>query len=140
MMTSLKLTVLFNEPFWIGVFEKVENKEYTVCKVTFGEEPKDEEVLELIKSRFYKLKFSNPTKIETSKDSFKKINPKKLQRKIKEETESKGIGTKAQLAMKLQYEENKTERKKKSKEEKEKEAQRKFQLRQDKKMKKHKGH
>jgi hypothetical protein len=28
--------VFFEEPFWIGVFERVEDEKLAVCKVTFG--------------------------------------------------------------------------------------------------------
>lgn len=35
-----KLTVFFEEPFWVGVFERTENGKLSVCKVTFGAERK----------------------------------------------------------------------------------------------------
>ena len=38
---SVKLTVFFEEPFWIGVFERIEDGKLSVAKVTFGAEPKD---------------------------------------------------------------------------------------------------
>ena len=44
---SVKLTVFFEGPFWVGVFERVSEGKLTVCKVTFGAEPKDGEVWEL---------------------------------------------------------------------------------------------
>ena len=87
---------------------------------------------------FYKLRFTTPLSIGEVES--KKINPKRYQREIKKEIESKGVGTKAQLAMKLQQELNKTERKIISKAEKEEEKQRKFEIRQEKKSEKHKGH
>jgi len=40
---KINLTVLFNDPFWIGVFEVIKNDEYKVCKITFGPEPREEE-------------------------------------------------------------------------------------------------
>lgn len=44
MSTSIgKLTVFFEEPFWVGVFERIENGKLSVSKVTFGAEPKDYE-------------------------------------------------------------------------------------------------
>jgi len=140
MISQIKLTVLFNDPFWIGVFELIENAEYKVCKVTFGSEPREDEILEFILKRSYSLNFSNP--ISDSKNTFveKKLNPKKMQRKIQQETASKGIGTKAQIALKLQHEQCKVERKKKSKEQKELEKQTKFDLKQKKRLEKHKGH
>lgn len=137
MKTSIKLTVFFEEAFWVGIFERVHEEKYEISKVVFGSEPKDYEVYEFILKNFYKLRFSNPIFNEVKG---KKINPKRLQREIKKETESKGIGTKAQLAMKLQYETSKTERKKVSKEQKEEEKNRQFELRQQKKLMKHKGH
>jgi len=30
------LTVYFGEPFWVGVFERIEDGKISVCKVTFG--------------------------------------------------------------------------------------------------------
>ena len=39
-----KLTVYFEEPFWVGVFERIEDGTLSVAKVTFGAEPKDYEV------------------------------------------------------------------------------------------------
>ena len=56
--TSEKLTVYFEEPFWVGVFERVDNNKLSVCKVTFGAEPKDYEIWEFILKYYYDLKFS----------------------------------------------------------------------------------
>ena len=36
---SGKLTVYFEEPFWVGVFERIEDGKLSVAKVTFGAEP-----------------------------------------------------------------------------------------------------
>ena len=138
MEISIKLNVFFEGAFWVGVFEKDYDGKYEVSKIVFGPEPKDYEVYEFILKNFYKLRFSNPLFIgEVEK---KKINPKIYQREIKKEMENKGIGTKAQLAMKLQQELNKTERKADSRVEKEEENKRKFELRQQKRNEKHKGH
>ena len=45
---STKLTVFFEAPFWVGVFECIEKGKLSVCKVTFGAEPKDYEVWEYL--------------------------------------------------------------------------------------------
>ena len=42
-----KLTVFFEEPFWVGIFERIEDGKLSVAKVTFGAEPKDYEVQEI---------------------------------------------------------------------------------------------
>ena len=43
---SGKLTVFFEDPFGVGVFERIEDGRLSVAKVTFGTEPKDYEVQE----------------------------------------------------------------------------------------------
>ena len=35
-----RLTVFFEDPFWVGVFERIENGRLSAAKVTFGAEPK----------------------------------------------------------------------------------------------------
>lgn len=140
MEISVKLIVLFSDPFWIGIFEKYEKDVYSVCKVTFGSEPKDEEVYNLLLLKYDSLKFSNEVIDKDNKIMNKIENPKRLQRKIKKEVNNNEIGTKAQIALKKQYEENKLLRKKSRKEKKQEIEERNFELRQIKKKKKHKGH
>ncbi len=53
-----KLTVFFEEPFWVGIFERIENGKLSVAKVIFGVEPKDYEVQEYIQQYYFGLKFS----------------------------------------------------------------------------------
>ncbi len=36
---SGKLTVFFEGPFWVGVFERISDGKLSVCKVMFGAEP-----------------------------------------------------------------------------------------------------
>ncbi|ACO85420.1 MULTISPECIES: YjdF family protein [Clostridium] len=134
----IKLTVLFDEPFWIGIFEKQDQDKIQICRVVFGQEPKDYEVYDFILKNYYNLKFSNPIAID--KNPKKEINPKRMQRKIKKTVQENGIGTKAQQALKLDYENKKTERKIRSKEDREKLKKLKFEKRQQKKAKKKKGH
>lgn len=69
-----------------------------------------------------------------------KKNPKRLQREVRKQLEDTGIGTKSQQALKLQQEQGKQERRKKSREQKQAEAERMFELKQQKKIEKHKGH
>lgn len=55
---SGKLTVYFEAPFWVGVFERIEDGKLSVAKVTFGAEPKDCELQEYIQKCYSRLKFS----------------------------------------------------------------------------------
>ncbi len=130
------LTVIFEEPFWIGVFERYEDGKLSASKVTFGAEPKDYEVYEFILNHYYDLQFS-PAVAAAVKET--KKNPKKMQREIKKSFGNIGIGTKSQQALKLQQEQNKQARKAKSHEQKLAEAERLFELKQQKKREKHRG-
>lgn len=128
---------MFEAPFWIGVYERYNDYQYEVCKITFGSEPKDYEVYEVLLRNWNKMNFSPPIKLEFIKE--KKINPKRMQRKISSQLQEHGVGTKAQQALKLQHEKNKLERKTRSHALRESEKERQYALRQKKKKEKHKG-
>ena len=134
---SGKLTVFFEDPFWVGIFERTTDKKLSAAKVTFGAEPKDYEVLEFINRNYYHLQFS-PYVETVVKDTRK--NHKRAQRDAKKQTLETGVGTKSQQALKLQQEQNKQERKVRSREQREAENQRLFELKQIKKKEKHRGH
>lgn len=53
-----RLTVFFEEPFWIGVFERISEGRLSVYKVTFGVEPKDYEIYDFVLRNYYQLRFS----------------------------------------------------------------------------------
>lgn len=55
---SGKLTVFFEEPFWVGVFERVSDGKLSVCKVRFRVEPKDYEIYDFVLKNYYRLRFS----------------------------------------------------------------------------------
>jgi len=133
---SGKLTVFFEEPFWVGVFERVSGGKLSACKITFGAEPKDYEVYDFILKNYYRLRFS-PAVAADVKEA--KHNPKRVQREVQKQVQNTGIGTKSQQALKLQQEQLKTERRTVSRERREAEKQRQFELKQQKKKKKHRG-
>ena len=133
---SGKLTVFFEEPFWVGVFERVSEGKLSVCKVTFGVEPKDYEVYDFVLKNYYRLRFS-PAVATDVKEAGR--NPKRVQREAQKQVQNTGIGTKSQQALKLQQEQLKTERKTMSRERQEAEKQRQFELRQQKRKEKHRG-
>ena len=135
---SGKLTVFFEEPFWVGVFERVSDGKLSVCKVTFGAEPKDYEVYDFVLKNYYRLRFS-PAVATDVKEAGR--NSKRVQREVRKQVQNKntGIGTKSQQALKLQQEQLKTERKVVSREQREAEKLRQFELKQQKRKEKHKG-
>ena len=132
-----RLTVYFEDPFWVGVFERIDGVNLSVCKVTFGAEPKDCDIFVFVLKHYYELKFSSSVKTVLKKVA---NNPKRNQRNAKKFLQISGIGTKSQQVLKMQYKENKTIRKQKSKEQKDMQKQVRFNLKQQKKKEKHKGH
>lgn len=122
---------MFESPFWIGIYERYADGLYEVCKITFGAEPKDYDVYSFFLQNQSKLKFSPPQKTEIAEA--RKINQKRMQREINKQLQNKGIGTKAQQALKLSREQNKLERKSKLREKKQAEKELKYALKREKK-------
>ena len=131
-----KLTVFFEEPFWVGIFERTSESKVSVCKVTFGAEPKDYEIYGFVLKNYYRLRFSPAVATDVKEVS---RNPKRVQREVRKQMQNTGIGTKSQQALKLQQEQLKTERKTVSREQREAEKQRQFELKQQKREEKHRG-
>ena len=131
-----RLTVFFEEPFWAGVFERISGGELSVCKVTFGTEPKDYETYDFVLKNYDRLRFS-PAVAADVKETGR--NPKRVQREARKQVHNSGIGTKSRQALKLQQEQLKTERKAVSREHREAKKQRQFELKQQKRKEKHRG-
>ena len=133
---SGRLTVFFEEPFWVGIFECTSEGKLSVCKVTFGAEPKGYEVCDFVLKNYYQLRFS-PAVATDVKEAGR--NPKRIQRQVRKQVQNTGIGTRSQQALKLQREQLKTKRKTMSREQREAEKQRQFELKQQKRKETHRG-
>lgn len=131
-----KLTVYFDDPFWVGVFERVDDKMLSACKVTFGTEPKDCEVWDFVLKNYSKLKFSPSVKTQQKQTA---DSPKRRLRNAKKQLKNSGIGTKSQQALAAEREAAKNERQKNIKEQKELKKQHLFEQKKQKRKKKHKG-
>lgn len=136
--SAVKLVVYFEDPFWIGVFERNEDGKLSACKVTFGSEPKEYDVQQFIKTNYYKMNFS--PSVEQVNDVKERLNPKRMQRIVHKQLEQVGIGTKSQQALKLQHEQMKITHQTNVKKMREEEQQRMFELKQQKRKQKHRGH
>ena len=100
----------FEDPFWVGVFERVDGERFSVCKITFGAEPKEKEILDFLLNNYAMLRFS--PSLDQTASAGNRINPKRQQRLVKKQIETIGIGTKAQQALKLQRDQGKQEKRK----------------------------
>ena len=137
-MFRITCTVFFEDPFWVGVLERGGDGTYSAAKTTFGAEPSDAEVLIFLLQSYPALVFSKPCVGLEREGSTP--NPKRAQRLASRAVLTPGVGTKAQQALKSQYEANKEEHKTLSREQLLAQEERKFQLRQEKKKAKHRGH
>lgn len=136
-MSKITLTVFFDDPFWVGVFERVTDGRLSVSKVTFGAEPKDYEVYAFVLERFCQLPFSPAVAAEQKQTS---VNPKRRQREARKQVNRSGVGTRSQQALSAQREEQKIQRKQMDKQQRETEKLRQFAQKQEKKKEKHRGH
>ena len=132
-----RLTVLFEAPFWVGIFERIEGNTLSVCKVTFGAEPKDYEVLAYVLKNHSRLRFSPSVAAAIRPDA---ANPKRMQRQIRKQTAAGTVGTRSQQALQLQREQMKTERHQQTREQLLAEQERQYALRQQRRKEKHRGH
>lgn len=135
----VRLRVYFDDPFWVGLFEKHYQGKITACKVVFGSEPRGWEIADFIDSRYQHLAFSPPVEGVFSFDPGR-INPKRRQRAISQEMKRVGTSTFSQQALQIQREAGKQERRVKRTQHKAEAAHQKYMLKQLKKKEKKKGH
>lgn len=102
-MSEIKLTVLFEDPFYVGVFERYENKKIFITRVVFGVEPTPPQIYEFILSKFGRLQFVLVTSFTKKIIDLSKINPKRRQRKASKDLKDSRSVRKAQNALKESY-------------------------------------
>ncbi|PAK43400.1 MULTISPECIES: YjdF family protein [Priestia] len=136
----MSLTIYHDGQFWVGIIEVVEDGKLRAFRYVFGAEPKDTEILDFI---YYKLlniiNQSVHSGLDVKGKSNKKINPKRLQRQVAKEINKLGISTKAQEAMKQEYEEKKKSKKKRANQYREELKEQKYLMKKQKAKAKHKG-
>jgi hypothetical protein len=138
-MIEGNLTVTFEHPFWVGIFERIDERGYSVAKIIFGSEPNPETIYLTALSQYRGLVFSEPVPERPSKgheDHYKR-HQRELKRLLEQES---GIKAEASEALVAERERQAMERKRRQKAEREAEEARKFQLAQERKKEKKKGH
>jgi len=133
---SGRLTVFFEEPFWIGVFERISEGKLSVCKVTFGAEPKDGEIYEWMLQNWAQLHFGPPL---ADARRPRAENPKRARRMARRSLAAQGVGTKAQQALALARGAGKQARTAARREQEQADRERRFALRVQRRKEKHRG-
>ncbi len=142
-MDNIEVSVLFrlffDDPYWVGLFERRIKHKVSYCRVVFGAEPSNPEVLDFIISRYHTLNYS-PAVDNGRPERPGRVNPKRRQRMIAKSLEQIGHSTNSQKALQLQREESKLEKRKNLRQMSEEESKRKFELKQARKKEKKRGH
>jgi hypothetical protein len=137
-MDSIQLTVFFEDPFWVAIFERRRRKSYQVARHVFGAEPSGPEVYHLVLRSFGSLEFGPPVPLAAAPPE-RHLNPKRAQREARREMEQPQASTRSQEALRLQLETGKQVGLAVSRQARAEEQQRKFELRQLKRKQKHLG-
>ena len=137
--SSSRLTLYHDGQFWVGLCEISDENGYAACRIVFGAEPSDQEVVAFVCERWAKLPFSKPA-ADSAPPKPLAGSPKRRQREAAKELSAPAASTKAQAALAAQREDMRTESKAASKERREAEAGRRFEMRREKRKRKKRGH
>jgi hypothetical protein len=135
-------TVFFENPFWVGILESEDEGTFVVAKHVFGAEPSNAELLEFMLYRFADMPrstFHGNAGGEKRQLRLGPVNPKRAIREAMRER-VRLPSTKAQAALSSALEERKAERGIMSREARRAEVDRRFELRVEKKKRRHEGH
>jgi hypothetical protein len=132
-------TIFFEDPFWVGVLESEDEGVLTVARYVFGAEPSNAELRFFMLYRFADMPRSSSPSGELGGRSESLRNPKRALRAAAREAK-RSVSTKAQAALSAAISELKTERKVSSRKERLAEAERRFELRSEKRKRRRAGH
>lgn len=142
MNSRRETSIVFEDPFWIAIFEQYQNGYYSVAREVIGtSEPQGSDLMLFFKKLNYnRLKYTQPVKEE--KVCHKELNYKRQMRNIRaaQHSCSNHTFTKAQACIKASRSALKEEKKKQSRVEKEEDRRERFSISQQKKKEKQKGH
>ena len=63
MADTCKLTICFDDPFWVALVETEENGQYRVARHVFGPEPTDPQIEEFIHDNWRTLHFTDALQV-----------------------------------------------------------------------------
>jgi len=107
----MRLTILFDPPYWIGLLEAESDGLLYAARHIFGSEPSDPEVYEFIQNDLLDLMHAMTVGLPIDAvPTPRRINPKRLQRDIRREVLRTDVSSRAHEAIRLQIEANAQER------------------------------
>lgn len=140
----MKLTVYVDGGFWYGLIEYHDQAlGYQAFRYGFGKEPKEADIQYFISkkmNRWVARQSALGLIFNAEPESHLKTNPKRMQRAISKAKKKPLLSTKAQEALKQSHELVKKQKKAKSRQGRQQKLEHQFQLKQDKRRQKKKGH
>lgn len=134
-----RLTILFDPPFWVGVYEVECDARLWVGRWVFGSEPSSEEVYLFILHGLDALRARMTLGVPAESRPAGRLSFKRMQREIRRAEAQPGIGTKSQEAIKEQIAQGKIERRKSGREERDAAKAHKRDIAREKAKARHKG-
>jgi hypothetical protein len=135
----IKLTILHDGQFWVGVLEWEHKGRFKAARYLFGTEPREAEILEFVKHRMMQVAERVSGSIPIEQRVERKVNPKRIIREAQKELQSRSMTSKAQQALKEDLDLRKKEVVIESKERKEEKIAYKREIARQKAKEKHKG-
>ena len=136
----MRLTILFDHPYWIGLLEDERDGSLYAVRHLFGAEPSDQQVYEFVlrevTTLFARMTIGIP--IELSENH--PVGYKRMIRAARHSIEDRGISTQAQAAIKQQIEANKQVRQQSTRTKRDAARERKREIARQKTKEKHRGH
>ncbi|MFA6915004.1 MAG: YjdF family protein [Parachlamydiales bacterium] len=140
-MANIKATIYFEKQFWIGTFERTDKEGYAIARHIFGNEPTDPEIYEFVLKHYHTLNFGELREVKLQ---IQRMNPKRVQREVRREMErmkeTARPSSYAEDYLREELEKKKKEKKVKTSTEKQAYKDDQFELKQQKRKKKHLGH
>lgn len=138
MKCRIVMTVVFEQPFYKGIFERFYEDQYAVAKINLGTSlPKTRDIYRIILTDWDRISFTDVGKFSMKTH---KMNPKRRQRSAQKQVHARFQGSRSQQAIQVVYEKQKKDFHKKKHDQILKRKQQQFEIRQLKKKQKHRGH
>lgn len=136
-MLNGKLTIIFENPFWVGIFERETEAGFSAARWIFEKEPSDVEVYTFVLQHLKALRYSDP--VPQKPESQKPNNYKRRMREAQNFISQDGVDQKAIEAIQSQKKKNRQIQKSIKKAEHEQLEHHRMMVRQKRKKEKHKG-
>lgn len=136
----MRLTILFDPPYWIGLLEDERDGCLFAARHIFGAEPSDQVVFDFVLHEAVHLFARMTAGIPVEAAAAKPVGYKRMIREARRATEACGMSTLAQAAIKQQLEQNKQQRRTISRANRNAERERQREIARQKARAKHRGH